>query len=193
MFKEGCEHYGPLHVQQERPQMRVVFKSYSRPTLQAAKHGFFHCPTKPSTQARSTLEWRSCRSLPGGHASVIHAARLYRWQITLLLSSPFSHSNLLLPQIHIPLYIIHNFQGLVFFQVLVRFPVTIQCSPHKKWRREKLASQSTCSEKFHTYISLECLYVARLRNITLPLGLGIHDNANQTSGGRTPSFSVFTS
>ena len=26
---EGCEHYGPLHVQQERPQMRVVFKSYS--------------------------------------------------------------------------------------------------------------------------------------------------------------------
>ena len=122
-LNERCEHYGPLHVQQERPQMRVVFKSYSRPTLQATKHGFFYCPTKPSTQARSTLEWQSCRSLPGGHASVIHAARLYRWQITLLLSSPFSHSNLLLPrQIHIPLYIIHNFQGLVFFPVLVRFP-----------------------------------------------------------------------
>jgi len=53
----------------------------------------------------------------------------------------------------------------------------------KRWR-EKLASQSTCSEKFHTYSGSERLYVARLRNITLPFGLGIHDDANQTSGGR---------
>ena len=46
--------------------MRVVFKSYSRPTLQATKHGFFYCPTKPSTQARSTSEWRSCRLFQEG-------------------------------------------------------------------------------------------------------------------------------
>ena len=53
---------------------------------------------------------------------------------------------------------------------------------------EKLASQCIYLEKFHIYISL---YVARLRNITLPSGLGIHD-ANKTSGGRTPSFSILT-
>ena len=58
---------------------------------------------------------------------------------------------------------------------------------------EKLASQSIYSGKFHIYISPQRLYVARLRNITLPFKLGIHDDANQTSAGRTPSFSIFTS
>ena len=43
------------------------------------------------------------------------------------------------------------------------------------------------------YIGSERLYVGRLRNITLPFGLGIHDDANQSSGGHTLSFSIFTS
>ena len=58
----------------------------------------------------------------------------------------------------------------------------------KSWR-----ARVTYSEKFHIYIRSERLYVAHLRNITLPFRLGIHDDANQTSGGRTPSFSIFTS
>ena len=36
-------------------------------------------------------------------------------------------------------------------------------------------------------------YLARLRNITLAFRLGIQADANHRSGGRTPSFSIFTS
>ena len=57
---------------------------------------------------------------------------------------------------------------------------------------EKLASKSIDSENFHIYIGSERLYIAHLQNITLPFGLGIHDDANQTLGGRMPSFSIFT-
>lgn len=57
-----------LDVQQEQPQMNVMFKSRARPTLQASTpetHCPFYCPTNSSTQARSTSE-----RLPISHVCV---------------------------------------------------------------------------------------------------------------------------
>ena len=78
----GIKTVNDLDVQQEHPQMHVTFKSCSKPILQATTletRSFFCCLTKSSTQAKSISERlpisHMCRFCPGGHASVIHAAR----------------------------------------------------------------------------------------------------------------------
>ena len=130
-------------------------------------------------------------TLPVGNA--LHAARLCPWRITLLPSSPFSHSNLLPPrQFTFPLTSFTTLNDSSSSQSesvsTSQSSVLRTKNGEKSWRARVLVQKF-----FYTYISLECLYVVRLRIMTLPFGLGIHDDANQTSGGRTPSFSILKS
>ena len=185
---EGCEHYRSVTSYSTRTpsDARGVQVLLSRPpktvsSIALPNHQLKLGPLRNGGRVDSSrralcITCRSSLSLAGHSA----ALTLFSFQPSSPSSNPHS--------------LLHHSQlsRLVFFPVLVRFLVTIKCSPHKRWR-EKLASQSTCSENFYTYISLDCFYVVRLRIMTLPFGLGIHDDANQTSGGRTPSFSIFTS